>query len=329
MRPLIVRLRNWVGDVVLGLPTLQRLHDAGYALQLLGKGWAVELLAGHGWPVQPYPRGLRERVAVLRALRREACSQDAGFDERLNAVAFPFSFGSALDMRLAGLRAIGHAHEARSCLLKRALPKPPAGPGRPHELLVYWQVADALLGELAPPPERISLRSHPRHEAQAVALLAAHGVAPGFIVICPFAGGTFAGQDKTWPTFADFASNTLARLGRRVLVLPGPGEEAEARARFGGCLVLPGVDLGSYAALLRRAAVMISNDTGPGHLAAAVGTPLVSVLGPSDPAQWRAWGPDVRLVQGVGSVGGAGGMGGQWPTTEAVMQHVHAVLGER
>ena len=45
-RPLIVRLRNWVGDVTLGVPTLQRLADHGYALQLVGKGWARDLLAG-------------------------------------------------------------------------------------------------------------------------------------------------------------------------------------------------------------------------------------------------------------------------------------------
>ena len=51
-RPLIVRLRNWVGDVTLGVPTLQRLADAGYDLRLVGKGWAADLLAGHGWPVE-------------------------------------------------------------------------------------------------------------------------------------------------------------------------------------------------------------------------------------------------------------------------------------
>ena len=48
-RPLIVRLRNWVGDVTLGVPTLQRLADHGYALQLVGKGWARDLLAGQGF----------------------------------------------------------------------------------------------------------------------------------------------------------------------------------------------------------------------------------------------------------------------------------------
>ena len=71
------------------------------------------------------------------------------------------------------------------------------------------------------------------------------------------------------------------------------------------------------SALLQRAAVMVSNDTGPGHLAAAVGTPLVSVLGPSDPAQWRAWGLQVHLVQGDGG----------WPGRDAVHEAVRGVIG--
>ena len=39
-RPLIVRLRNWVGDVILGVPALQLLQSQGYELHLVGKGWA-------------------------------------------------------------------------------------------------------------------------------------------------------------------------------------------------------------------------------------------------------------------------------------------------
>lgn len=319
-RPLIVRLRNWVGDVVLGLPTLQRLHDAGYALQLLGKGWAADLLAGHGWTVRTWPRRFGERQALLRRLRREARAVDAGFDRRLNAIAFPFSFGCALDMKLAGLRAIGHATEARGWLLASSLPRIRPGADRPHELEVYWQLGSALLGADAPLPQRIALRSAAQHVEQAERLLAEQGIAPGFIVICPFAGGTFDGRDKTWPEFADFAREQLPRLGRAVLVLPGPGEAAEARQRFGNCRVLEGVGLGTYAALLRQAGLMISNDTGPGHLAAAVDAPLLSVLGPSDPRQWRAWGPSVRLVQGEA------GRDGGWPTPHEVLAEAAVLL---
>ena len=296
-RPLIVRLRNWVGDTALGLPTLQRLSDAGYALQLIGKGWARDLLAGHGWTVHVLPRHWRERVAQLRGLRAQALALDPGFDARLNAVAWPYSFSSALEMRLAGLRAIGHAHEGRGLLLARSVARPHEHPKR-HELEVYWQLASVLLGSDAPLPTRIDLRPSAQHQAQAAALLARYGIGAGFVVICPFAGGTFSGQDKTWPAFSDFAAQELATLGRRVVICPGPGEEALAATHFAGTTLLPDVTLGTYAALLQAAALMISNDTGPGHMAAAVGTPLVSVLGPSDPAQWRAWGPGVQIVQG-------------------------------
>jgi heptosyltransferase-2 len=89
----------------------------------------------------------------------------------------------------------------------------------------------------------------------------------------------------------------LPDFGRQLLICPGPGEETLAREQFGRALLLPGVGLGTYAALLKDAALMVSNDTGPGHIAAAVGTPLLSVLGPTDPSQWGAWGPSVSVVR--------------------------------
>jgi heptosyltransferase II len=310
--PLLVRLRNWVGDVTLGLPTLQRLADAGFDLHLVGKGWARDLLAGHGWPVQPLAGTWRERVAQWRGLRQQARAADPGFERRLNALCFPYSFSSALEMRLAGLRALGHAHEGRGWLLADRLPRPRGL----HELQVYWQLGSRLLGQDAPLPERIGLKLAPAAVAQARALRQQHGIADGYVVICPFAGGTWAHQDKTWPAFADFLAQDLLPLGRPVLVCPGPGEEDEARARYPGATLLPGVRLGTYAALLADTAVMVSNDTGPGHIAAAVAAPLVSVLGPSDPALWRAWGPDVQLVQGAGG----------WPERATVLRAVQQAL---
>ena len=67
--PLIVRLRNWVGDVVLSVPTLQRLQAAGFELHLVGKGWAGDLLAGFGWQSHKLPARHFERLGQLRHLR--------------------------------------------------------------------------------------------------------------------------------------------------------------------------------------------------------------------------------------------------------------------
>ena len=127
-RPLIVRLCNWIGDVVLSLPALKRLQDSGYTLQLYGKGWAPTLLSGYAWPVTVRGKTLRDRVQQLKTLRAQCQAIDPGFDARINALAMPNSFSSALELRLAGLRAAGLARDGRSLLLGHRLHAKPAGP---------------------------------------------------------------------------------------------------------------------------------------------------------------------------------------------------------
>jgi heptosyltransferase-2 len=311
--PLIVRLRNWVGDVTLGLPTLQRLQRAGYQLHLIGKGWAGDLLAGHGWRVDPLGRTVGERVTQLRRLRDRARLDDPGFDQRINAITFPYSLSSALEMRLAGLKAIGHRHEGRGWLLQQAVTRTVQA----HERASYWQLADVLQGDVQPLPERIDLAIASRHDTSAAALRTRLGLRPGYIVICPFAGGSFEKKDKSWPHFARFAAEALPPLGRDVLICPGSSdEEAVAESDFDHCVIARGVNLGVYAALLRDAALVVSNDTGPGHMAAAVGAPLLSVLGPTDPARWGPIGPGVNIVRQTTG----------WPTIDTVAARASALL---
>jgi heptosyltransferase-2 len=303
-RPLVVRLRNWVGDVILGVPALHLLHSHGHAPQLVGKGWAAPLLAGEGWPTHARPGTLRARVAQLRELRAQARMLDPDFDRRENALVLPTSFSGALEMRLAGLKAVGYAQEARGPLLKRAEPITYGG----HALTSYWELACRFLQIDAPPPERIGLATAPADQAAADALLAQHGIRPGFVVICPFAGGLFEKQDKTWPAFPAF-TQALRGLGRDVVACPGPGEDGVIAGHHAGVVALSGVKLGVYGGLLRRSALVVSNDTGPAHLAAAVDAPVVSVLGPTKPEQWAPWGPTVTVVRRWPG----------WPTVDEVM----------
>ena len=313
-RPLIVRLRNWVGDVILGVPALKLLQAHGYQPVLVGKGWAPALLAGEGWPVHVRPGPLRARVAQLRALRREAAALDTGFDRRENALVLPTSFSGALEMRLAGLKAVGYAQEARGWLLRRAEPITYGG----HALTSYWELACRFLRIDAPPPAQIDLQTLPADQQAADALLAAQGIRPGFVVVCPFAGGLFEKQDKTWPAFAEF-SRALLQRGRDVVACPGPGEDEVITREHPGVRLLPGVRLGVYGGLLRRSALVVSNDTGPAHLAAAVGAPVLSVLGPTKPEQWAPWGPTVQVLRHWP----------RWPTVDEALALVDAQLGTR
>lgn len=313
-KPLIVRLRNWVGDVVLGIPLLRLLQANGYQLQLIGKPWASELLMGEGWAVQTLACAWWPRVQQLRALRAHCQHQDQAFDQRLNALVLPFSFSSALEMRLAGLQAAGVGHEGRAVLLAHRLPRASGL----HELQAYWQLARPFLPPnqlpLHPPPE-IALQVAEQHQRTAEALCTAHRLTPGFVMLCPFAGGTFDKRPKTWPGFREFSSK-LHSLGKTLVLCPGPGEETQARETCPHGVVLSEVNLGVYAALLQRSQLMVSNDTGPGHLAAAVGTATLSVLGPTQAEQWRPWGQKVFCIQGSGH---------QWPEVESVVQQAQTM----
>lgn len=307
-KPLIVRLRNFVGDTVLSLPALRLLERHGYRLELVGKGWARGLLEAEGWTVHVRPNDLRERIAQLRDLRRRFRAEDAGFDKRSNALLFPYAFSAALDARLAGLRAEGHAGDGRTWLMRRGHPR---REGR-HTLVEYWELACDFLGIQAEPPADICMKVSDAQREQALALLASRGLAPGrFVLICPFANGKVEFLDRSWPAFPDFVRR-LHAAGRQVVIVPGPAEVEGAKALYPDAIRLDGVALGTYNALLLQAGIVVSNDTGPAHMAAGVGARLVSVLGPTDPARWAPWGSTVTLMR-------------RWPEWVGVDEVVSAV----
>ena len=112
-----------------------------------------------------------------------------------------------------------------------------------HALISYWELACRLLRIVQAPPREIGLQLAPADVARADAVLREHGVAPGFVVICPFAGGTFEKLDKTWPQFPQFTRELLSS-GRQVVACPGPGEEAVLREHYPGVTTLRGHQAG-------------------------------------------------------------------------------------
>jgi heptosyltransferase-3 len=106
---------------------------------------------------------------------------------------------------------------------------------------------------------------------------------------------------KRWEPkrFADVARE-LATRGLTIVVTAGPGEEAfagQVAREIDRSVILLGLTIPELAELLRGARLYIGNDSGPMHLAAAVGTPTVAVWGSSDSRRWRPWSVDHRVVQ--------------------------------
>lgn len=106
-----------------------------------------------------------------------------------------------------------------------------------------------------------------------------------------------AWPNKRWPAarLAEVARSLRDRHGLVSLALWGPGEESLAdevvAASAGAASSLPPTSIADIVALARGAALMVSGDTGPLHLAAAVGTPVVGLFGPTRPARNGPWSP--------------------------------------
>lgn len=194
----------------------------------------------------------------------------------------PNSFRSAATARLArARRRIGYRGDGRGWLLTHAIPKP-ADAGRSPIPAVDWyadlveQAFETTVSDRAP-----RLDPTPAQRIAASALL--EGVGRPFAVLNPGANR----EDKRWPA-ERFAAVGRALGERRleVVVNGGPAERALAREVAAACggidLAERGVTLGSLLGVLAEAAAVVTNDTGPRHMAIGVGAPVVALFGPTD-----------------------------------------------
>lgn len=295
-RILVVRLGS-LGDVIHTLPAVAALRRAHPRAQL---DWIVEtkwapLLEGNPdvSEVIGFERaglaGWRRALARLRAERYSL------------AVDFQGLYKSALLARLAGARErIGFAGEAARepgaaiFYTHRVAPA-----GAPH--VIERNLALAAAAGAAADAVRFPLRVAPEAERWLQAQLAAHRIRDYF-VLSP--GGGW--RSKLWP--AERYGHLHRRLasdprggGWRGVVNFGPGERtlAEAARLVAGepqPLVAP-LELPQLVALLARARLVIAADTGPLHLAAALGTPVVGLYGPTSPERNGPWGQQEFVVR--------------------------------
>jgi lipopolysaccharide heptosyltransferase I len=297
-RILIVRL-SAIGDVLHGLPVLCALRDA-LPNALLGwvvEGRTAELLRGHKAldELIQVPRGWLKSPAAVLDLRR-----------RLRALRFDVAIDlqgltkSAVAARLSGARRrVGFAgSDGRE--LSRWLNNERVLPTATH-------VIDRNLELLRPlvhgtPLVRFDLPQHAAEDATAQRIIGSLGLAGNFAMINPGAGW----PSKLWPAerFAGVARHLGSVRSLRSLVVWGNAVERIAAeqivaASAGQAQLAPATSLSELAALTRLARIFVASDTGPLHLAVAVGTPSVGLFGPMPAERNGPYGPAHIAVQKV------------------------------
>jgi len=308
MQPLFVRLPNHLGDACMSVPALDLLAANGFVLTLVGRPWASDLFAPYPWRTLTHAGDLLARARALRIAVAAA-------GPAAKALLLTNSFSSALDFVLARRPAAGYATDTRRWLLRSAFEIPLAWARGMHMVEYYFTLAADLIGTSAPVPPQLDLKVHSESRVRARALLDAAGVGAAYVVLCPVAVGLHRGRIKAWDGFGRLCEELRAQ-GHSVVACPAPGERAAVAEVLSGAAILPSTDVGTFAALLAASQLVIANDSGPGHVAAAVGARLVSVFGVTEPTRTRPWGPAVTLV---GSERG-------WPRYEEVAAAVATAL---
>jgi heptosyltransferase II len=301
-----VFLPNWVGDVVMATPALRALrkHYRDARIVYVGRPASLATVAGTPHADATIPdlsnrppiwRNFRDLVRQLRGLRADL------------AVLLPNSFRSAAVARLGGAgRVAGYARDGRGWLLTDKLAPPRDADGRftPVSAVDYYADLAAALGA-RPRSRRMSLPVRPEDTAAADAMLAAAGVAGDGPLVMLNPGASF-GTSKMWSAgrYAALADMLIERRGARIIVNAAPSERHIAAWVGQAMRHAPAISfadrdntLGMLKALLRRCDLLVTNDTGARHLAAAMRIGVVTLFGSTDPAWARIDYPRERLVR--------------------------------
>jgi lipopolysaccharide heptosyltransferase I len=295
-RILIVRL-SAIGDVIHGIPVLCALRAAlpNAFLAWITEGAAGNVLEDHSAldELIRVPRRYWKSPREIWTMRRRL--RELKFDITIDLQGLS---KSAITAWLSGApRRIGKAGE-HGRELSRAFNNELVDAGGAHVIEHYLSMLRTI--GIESPAVRFDLLERPPDTQVADKLLGESGLAgQPFAILNPGAGW----PSKMWPVerFGELARRLYRRHGMWSIAVWGtaaevPLAEKIVAASEGHALLAPPTSILQLAALCRRAALFVGSDTGPMHLAAAVGTPTVSMHGPSRADWCGAYGPNnVRM----------------------------------
>jgi heptosyltransferase-2 len=276
---ILIRAPNWIGDAVMSLGAVRdlRRNFPSSRIEVLARPWVTDLYGA-----------VREVDAVRRTggFRADVDALRGAFDV---AVLLPNSFGSALQVFAARIpERWGYATDGRGPLLTRKARVPRAALRASSEVYYYRAMLSGLGLEVSATPD-VSLDPPAAWSARGAELLGSEGPWIGI------GAGSAFGSAKQWipERFAAVAELARKRFGAKIAVVGSEAErplgETIASSLGAPARVLCGeTTLPELIGVLSQLRLLVTNDSGPMHLASAQGVPVVAIFGSTD---WRETAP--------------------------------------
>ena len=304
IKRVVVRGTNWVGDSVMTVPALRALRKVlpEAKITLVVRPSAKGIFSGVSFidDVLVYDRrGVGSVISQIREWRRREFDLAVLFQNVFEAALIPFFAGVPLRF--------GYATESRQALLTHPLPLPDWRSSR-HEVFYYLYLVTALeqmlfgTSEVCEQEPDASLEISESRKTEAEELLRVYGVREGasVIALCP---GSINSRAKRWPaeSYAALADRLID--SQRQVLLIGSADEADVSREVTSRMkqqpiVLTGkTSLDQITAVLSLVDLVVTNDTGPAHIAAALGRPTLVIFGPTNPLTTRPFAPEAEILR--------------------------------
>ena len=301
VRRLLIRGPNWIGDAVMCEPALSAVRALFPAarIALLVKPSIAELFAGHPacdeivlYDSRARHAGLSGKWRLSKDLKRE------GYDL---AVLFQNAFEAAFLAWLSGIpRRYGYATDGRGWLLTDPVAVADQSKAA-HQTRYYVDLLRPLGWDGQARAPRLVVSDS---ESQAIEQrLAAAGIGSSERLIGLNPGSTYGGAKRWLPErFADVADRLASSHSARIVIVGAAGEEILGQTIAGAmrtkAIVLSGrTSIRELMAVVQRCHLFLTNDTGPMHIAAALGVPVVAIFGPTNSRTTSPWGDAHRIVR--------------------------------
>jgi heptosyltransferase-2 len=303
---ILVRATNWVGDTVMSLPALHALRERfpSARISILARPWVASLYSREPFcdELIPYeaPKGwtgLGKKWTAASELRPR------NFD---CAILFQNAFESAALVWLARIPVrIGYSRDARGWLLTHPVPVPSIGETPPHQRFYYLELlkrAKLITGYSSEAPVKLSGALAAAESGRKRFLEC--GLTGSVIGVSP--GAAYGGAKRWLPDrFADAALRIANERNASVAIF-GSKEETSicefvchrieaagvTSVNFGGATTLE-----QFIELAAACEVFLTNDSGPMHIASALGVPTVAIFGPTDEKATGPIGLHTRIVR--------------------------------